>query len=285
MPNNQGIKNAMEHNLNMTVARGGTRICERVDDKRIMSAISDFLNNQKLVHAGKRIIEISLSDLESTLSAKFYCKLPFDEKKLGSYLNDMIESRNRYTRAAQGKNAVQFRVVSGSEKETVVSSGIRPVFANVVNLKDERINAVNWPVSTRFIHGFLKEELLPEIKEGIATYLVGPIKQSEMHKWGERIPPSVKCLVDVVNEKVISGARNVGWINMFPGQKMNLSKTELKNIILISLGGYATVDGSSGKGKFQIPLLEGVLIYLEDIGKMELTGNKETLWFGLIFSA
>jgi hypothetical protein len=271
-------------------------LCGRIDDKRIMSAISDFLNNQKLVHAGKRIITISLSDLESTLSAKFYCKLPFDIAKLRGSLNDMIESRNRYTRAAQGAEAVQFKLVDKSwaeigantkeiESKTENGSDVRPVFANVVNLKDGRIDAANWPTSTRFVCDFLKEDSLSEIKTSITTYLVGPIKQSEMHKWNESVPPSVKCLVDIVNKKVIGGARNIGWINMFPGQKMNLSKTELKNIILISLGGYATVDGSSGKGKFQIPLLEGSLVCLEDIGKMELTGSKETLWFGLSLSA
>lgn len=266
--------------------------CERIDDKRIMSAISDFLNNQKLVHAGKRIIEISLSDLESTLSAKFYCKLPFDRVKLMSTLNDMIESRNRYTRAVQRTEAVQFKLTEGptpkmesDEKEIRIKrekdDGIRPVFANVINLKNGLINSVNWSASTLFIYNFLREESLPDLKASIAPYLTGPIKQSKMHKWGEAVPPSVKCLESIVSEK-INGSRNIGWINVFPNQKMNMSEIALKNMVLISLGGYATVDGVNEKGKFQIPLLDGSLVYLNNIGKMELTGSKVSLWFGLV---
>lgn len=268
--------------------------CERIDDKRIMSAISDFLNNQKLVHTGKRIIEILLSDLESTLSAKFYCKLPFDRVKLMSTLNDMIESRNRYTRAVQRTEAVQFKLTEGptpkmesDEKEIRIKrendSGIRPVFANVINLKNGLINSVNWPASTLLIYNFLGEESLPDLKASIAPYLTGPIKQSEMHKWGKTVPPSVKCLESIVSEK-INGSKNIGWINIFPNQKMNMSEITLKNIILISLGGYATVDGVNEKGKFQIPLLDGSLVYLDNIGKMELTGSKVSLWFGLVLS-
>jgi hypothetical protein len=269
--------------------------CERIDDKRIMSAISDFLNNQKLVHTGKRIIEISLSDLESILSAKFYCKLPFDKVKLTSTLNDMIESRNRYTTAIRGTEAIQFKLTEGAptkiesnERETRIKrkndNGIRPVFANVINLKNGLINSVNWPASTLFIYNLLGEESLPDLKASIAPYLTGPIKQSEMHKWGEAVPPSVKCLESVVDEK-INGSKNIGWINVFPNQKINMSEIALKNIVFISLGGYATVNGVNEKGKFQIPLLDGSLVYLDNIGKMELTGSKVSLWFGLVLSA
>jgi hypothetical protein len=290
--------------------------CEKVDEKRIASAISDFLNKQKSVHTGKPIIPIPLSGLEKELGSKFHCALPFDRVKLKSLVDSAIESRNRYMRAVYGSGSTQFRFIESMDtapqaKGVVHSvstnlaqikhidkepgskgaqglSNLVPVFANVVNLKYGVIKTINWPAHTLFVSDFLNDSSLAHLRRSISSSTSGPMKQIRMQPWKEPILPSIACLADIIN-KVLNDSKikAVGWITLSPGQHIDLSQLEIKkNVIIVSVVGNALLNGSSSiGGKFQISLFQGSLTSLINSNeKMEIIADKGFSWTGLVFN-
>lgn len=285
--------------------------CEKVDEKRIADAISDFLNKQKSVHTGKPIIPIPLSGLEKELGSKFHCALPFDKVKLKSLVDSAIESRNRYMRAVYGSVSTQFRFIESMDTapQAKVStnlaqikridkepgskgaqglSNLVPVFANVVNLKYGVIKTVNWPAHTLFVSDFLNDSSLAHLRRSISSSTSGPMKQIRMQPWKEPILPSVTCLADIIS-KVLNDSKikAIGWITLSPGQHIDLSQLEIKkNVIIVSVVGNALLNGSSSiGGKFQISLFQGSLTSLINSNeKMEIIADKGFSWTGLIFN-
>lgn len=264
--------------------------CERIDDKRLMLAISDFLNNQKIVHMGKAIIPISINTLEETLANKFYCSLPFDRSKLESFTRNMIESRNKYAIVSKGSKS-QFKLIEEPSinlqvmaEEVRVGHDLNPIFSDVVKTKYATIKTTNWPNNILFISNFLNDGSLSQLRSIVFAQTNGPTKQPEMQKWNKSIPEPIQCLTNIINEKIINISKAIGCINLSSDQHMNVSKMGIDNSVLVTLAGYGMVNGISEKGKFELPLFQGSLAYIRVDKNTEIVSSKISLLIVLVFA-